>query len=401
MNLASDHVDRAERRARLGQRHFLAVAGSSIEDVADGMVGLHSSDPITPYLSLWARVAGVTPDDIGDALYTRRALIRVHAMRRTLFVVGPGLASTMAAACTNSYVARERAKLVKLVEQQGLAADGAAWVDRVATATVEALRVRGEATAVQLTADVPELALRLSFGSDRTWAGTVGVSTRILFLLATQSRIARGQPVGTWVSGQYRWLPMDSFAADGFGTDDPEEARQELVRRWLATYGPGTTTDVQSWTGWTKGQTMKTLAALEAVEVDPQKGSEQPWWLLADDLTVEDPHQTVSRPWVALLPGLDPTVMGWKQRQWYVGNHAAALFDRNGNAGPTVWANGRIIGGWSQAKGGDVRVQLLEQVSTDVEDAVSARAGQLGDWLGATRITHRFRSPLDIELASG
>jgi len=48
-----------------------------------------------------------------------------------------------------------------------------------------------------------------------------------------------------------------------------------------------------------------------------------------------------------------------------------------------------------------VRVRLLEQVSTDVEDAVSARAGQLGDWLGATRITHRFRSPLDIELASG
>ena len=68
MNLASDHVDWAERRARLGRRHFLAVAGSSIEDVADGMVGLHSSDPITPYLSLWARVAGVTPDDIGDAL---------------------------------------------------------------------------------------------------------------------------------------------------------------------------------------------------------------------------------------------------------------------------------------------------------------------------------------------
>jgi len=181
----------------------------------------------------------------------------------------------------------------------------------------------------------------------------------------------------------------------------PRKHDRKLVRRWLATYGPGTTTDVQWWTGWTKGQTMKTLAALEAVEVDPEKGSEQTWWLLADDLAVEDRHQTVSRPWVALLPGLDPTVMGWKQRQWYVGDHAAVLFDRNGNAGPTVWANGQIIGGWSQAKDGDVRVRLLEQVSTDVEDAVSARAGQLGDWLGATRITHRFRSPLDIELASG
>lgn len=230
------------------------------------MVGLHSSDPISVYLSLWARVSDVTADDVADALYTRRSLIRVHAMRRTLFVVSPGLASTMSAACTTSYVAQERTKLVRLAEQQGLATDGGPWVERVAAATVDALRARGEATAVQLTADVPELALRLSYGGQQKWAAAVGVSTRILFLLATEGRIARGRPVGTWVSGQYRWLPMESVAATGFGTGDPAAARQDLLRRWLTCYGPGTTTDVQWWTGWTKGQTVKTLADVGAVE---------------------------------------------------------------------------------------------------------------------------------------
>lgn len=122
--------------------------------------------------------------------------------------------------------------------------------------------------------------------------------------------------------------------------------------------------------------------------------------MLAEDLTAADRQRPDGRPWVALLPGLDPTVMGWKQRQWYVGGHAAALFDGTGNAGPTVWADGRIVGGWSQAKNGDVRVRLLEAVASDVEHAVMLRAGELGDWLGATRITHRFRSPVDIELAS-
>ena len=52
-------------------------------------------------------------------------------------------------------------------------------------------------------------------------------------------------------------------------------------------------------------------------------------------------------PWVALLPGLDSTVMGWKERAWFLGGHQHALFDVNGNAGPTVWCNGRIVGGWA------------------------------------------------------
>lgn len=392
-----DQVDDEERRARLGRRHFLAGSGPSIEAVANGMVGLHSSDPISVYLSLWARVDDVTAEDIADALYVRRALMRVHAMRRTLFVVSPALASTMTAACTNSYVARERTKLVQLVEQQGLAAEGGPWVERVAAATLEALRARGEATAVQLTADVPELALRLSFGTDRKWAGTVGVSTRILFLLATEGRIARGEPMGTWVSGQYRWVPIESLAAEGFGSADPAAARQELLRRWLTSYGPGTTTDMQWWTGWTKGQTVKTLADLGAVKVELRNGT---GWLLAEDVNAHDRPRPGDRGWVALLPGLDPTVMGWKQRQWYAGEHTEALFDRNGNAGATVLADGRIVGGWTQTRDGDVRVRMLEPVASDVEDAVALRVGELRDWLGPTRITHRFRSPLDLDLAS-
>ena len=63
-----------------------------------------------------------------------------------------------------------------------------------------------------------------------------------------------------------------------------------------------------------------------------------------------------------LLPGADPTVMGWKERTCYLGEHAPELFDRNGNAGPTVWANGRVVGGWTQHDDGELVVGLLEPV---------------------------------------
>ena len=35
--------------------------------------------------------------------------------------------------------------------------------------------------------------------------------------------------------------------------------------------------------------------------------------------------------------------MGWRERVWYLGDHAKMLFDTNGNAGPTVWVDGRVM----------------------------------------------------------
>jgi hypothetical protein len=55
-------------------------------------------------------------------------------------------------------------------------------------------------------------------------------------------------------------------------------------------------------------------------------------WLLPDDLD----EVTYDQPWAALLPVLDPTVMGWKSRDFYLGPHREQLFDTRGNAGTTV-----------------------------------------------------------------
>ena len=91
-----------ERRARLGRRHHLARPARSPDDVAEGIVGLHSSDPATVYLSARARVAGFAPTDLEDALYEHRSLVRMLGMRRTMFVVPRDVAGVMDAACTKA-----------------------------------------------------------------------------------------------------------------------------------------------------------------------------------------------------------------------------------------------------------------------------------------------------------
>ena len=86
--------------------------------------------------------------------------------------------------------------------------------------------------------------------------------------------------------------------------------------------------------------------------------------------------------------------MGWTGREWYLGPHKELLFDTAGNAGPTVWCDGRIVGGWRQHDDGDVQLQLLEDVGADARGALDAEADRLTAWFGGIRILPRYPSPL-------
>jgi hypothetical protein len=92
--------------------------------------------------------------------------------------------------------------------------------------------------------------------------------------------------------------------------------------------------------------------------------------------------------------------MGWVGRDWYLGVHGPALFDRSGNPGPTVWVDGRIAGGWAQRADGEVVYRLLEDVGSEAGTAIAAAAARLEKWMGDVRVVPRFRTPLERELTS-
>jgi hypothetical protein len=380
-----------ERRARLARRHFLAP-GSGARDaveLAGGIVGLHATDPATVFLA--ARARGVKGADLERALYEERSVLRMIGMRRTLFVLPLDLAAVVQAACTESILTVSRRRYAKLIEGGGIASDGEAWLDEVGAETLQALQARGEAFASELSADVPLLREKIHFGEGKPWAGSTGMTSWVLFLLAAEGRVVRGRPRGAWTSSQWCWTPAEAWLEEPLPRLEPEAARVELASRWLAAFGPATVTDLKWWTGWTLTQTRAALGAIDAAEVGLDG---EPGLVLPGDLEPEPAPE----PWAAFLPSLDPTVMGWKERGWYLGEHASALFDRNGNAGPTVWWNGRVVGGWAGRKNGEVAFRLLDDVGAEGIRAIEAEAEALGAWLGETKVTPRFATPLAKEL---
>ena len=323
-------------RARLARRHRLAPGhrAGDVVDATRSMVCLHGTDPSTVHLSAWARVEDMTVSDLERALYGER------------------------------------------------------WLSEVSSHVLAALSDGREATSSELREEIPLLEGSIAYGEGKSWGGRVPVGPRVLTTLSAAGRIVRASNDGGWTTSRPRWASTESWLGEE-PSDRPEaEGVAGLVERWLRVFGPGTAADLKWWLGSTVRAVRTALTDLDATEVD--LGDGRTGYLLPDDLEATDPVA----PWAALLPSLDPTTMGWFERDWYLGPHRAQVFDTNGNAGATAWWDGRIVGGWRQSETGEIALQMLEDVGVEGRRALEHQAARLTEWLDGTRLMPRFPSPL-------
>ena len=378
------HVDDDERRARIARRHGIVPGKRYADPVAatEAMTVLHATEPATVYLSLQARVDGLTVDDVDRALYQDRSLVKQLAMRRTVFVFPRDLLPAAWGSTSARVAAQLRPRLAKDVEAGGLAEDGAAWVDRACAAVLARLADGSELSAKALREQLPELEGRIdvrrrqglrrqrrdvaagAHPARRGGAASPAVATAATG--ASRARSGRPWPPGwaTYPSRGPRPRAGPSWCAAGCGPSAPAP--------------PPTSSGGSVARSASSSRPWPTSAPSRSASTTGSTG-----WLLPDDL---DPV-TFDEPWVALLPVLDPTVMGWKSRGFYLHpEHVPHLFDSNGNAGTTAWVDGRVVGCWVQDAAGVVEVRYVEQVPKAAQRALAVEAERLTAWLDGVRV---------------
>jgi hypothetical protein len=388
-----------QRRRAIVRRHHLGGDAESPEAVTQAMIALHATDPASVYLSVLARSAGSTLADVSDAMYERRSLVRWMAMRRTLFLFPRADVPVVQAAVSTPLAAMLRRRLISQLERNGgeppITGDVGAWLADLEVRVEDALRARGTATGAQLSTDEPALRTAIPAGapSDRPQ----NVTSALLTLMSAEGRIVRSTPTGSWTSRHHRWELVENWWPAGLPELGTEEPQRALAQRWLARFGPATVEDLQWWTGWNKSTVRRALSSLPVEEVDLHGET----GIALNALDDESGDHAPATPVAALLPSLDPTPMGWKYRDWFLGIDQHHVFDHNGNIGPTLWWDGEIIGSWGITPAGELRTAVLADRGAAAGTAVQDAAARIHDRLRGAVVTPAIRIPLERSLVQG
>jgi hypothetical protein len=359
---------------------------SSAEEVVGAMTVLHATEAASVHLAVAAR-SDRSVADVERALYDDRSVVKQLAMRRTLFVFPRSLLPAALASSSARVAVTERARHAGMLEKAGHTDDGVTWL-REAEAAFLAVLADGQArTTADVRAETPDFDVLVDPAPGKSYSSPTPVAPWIMTHLAADGLLVRGRNAGHWRINKPTWTLMETWLGEVPSRPSPDEGYAALVAGWLRTFGPGTEDDVQWWLGDTKGVVRRALADLGAVAVSLDSGAVG--WVLPDDVEEVSPVA----PWAALLPVLDPTVMGWKGRDFYLGPHREQLFDRAGNAGTTAWVDGRIVGCWVQDEEGVVSVRLLEPVPSAAREALDAEAQRLTTWLDGERVNSVIRPP--------
>lgn len=361
------------------------------------LLALHSTDPASPYLSVLARSRTTRLSDVWEAMYVERMLVRWLAMRRTLFVFDRADNPLVQAAVSTPLAATLRTRLVSRVRRAGteppIDGDPAQWLDDVADAAETTLQQLGTATGAELSRAEPRLSTRLlpSAPSDQPQ----NLTSTLLAMMSAQGRLVRAVPGGSWTVRSHRWEPVDTWWPDGLATPDVTAAQRDWARRWLEAFGPATLEDLQWWTGWTKTAVRNAIESmpLEDVDLHGLPGVALRGTLEADLAAAQD-----DPPVATLLPALDPTPMGWKQRDWFMGVDRTLVFDRNGNLGPTIWWDGQLVGAWAMSSGGQIRTAIPGDHGSEALTAIATAAADLEPRLEGAVVTPVFPTPLERSL---
>lgn len=383
------HISDEQRRIRLARRHGVHPDHRHPDAVAAtrAMTALHATDPPTVHLSLAARVDGLGVGDVEAALYDDRVLVKQLAMRRTLFAFTRDLLPATLASASARVAETQLRRVAAGAANAGIATDGVAWVEDALLAVLDAFSDGEELDAATVRARVPVAATTLMWGSGR-WGQELAVGPQLLLVLGARGVLVRGRNNGHWRISRPRWTPMRTWLGEQPAGADEASGYAALVRRWLHTFGPGTETDLVWWLGSTKTAARRALAAVDAVPVSLDSG-ETGWVLPGDDA----PAPEVA-PWAALLPALDPTTMGWKQRGHYLDpDDVPYLFDSVGNGGTTAWWNGRVVGCWVQDPDARVRVVPRGDPGAEARRALDAEAERLTAFFAGDVVNSVYASP--------
>ncbi|HLE98485.1 MAG TPA: winged helix DNA-binding domain-containing protein [Gaiellaceae bacterium] len=328
-------------RATLARQLLLESERLSPPVVIERLVGMQAQWPSAPYVGIWTRTTGFRRTTLEREL-VRGTVVKASVMRQTLHLVTRRDYALLRAALSETNYPEQTEIAKRLAPSvRALAADGPV---RSADALAHLEREHG-LTGIE---------------ARRAWRGA---RVRAHLLHHHETALWNARPEGRFVALEE---PEEQV---------PVEARAEMLRRYLAAFGPATTTDVRTWAMMRMTEITPALERLELRRFRDERGRE-----LLDVPRAPLPDAATPAP-VRFLPKWDNVLLAFADRTRVLPEeHRKTVIRMNGDVAQTFLVDGFVAGTW-RVENGRVVTEPFAPLSRSVRREVDAEAARLEGFL--------------------
>ncbi|MGW4662681.1 winged helix DNA-binding domain-containing protein [Streptosporangium sandarakinum] len=350
---------RALNRALLHRQFLVRRTGRTALEVIGHLVAMQAQEPNWPYVGLWSRIDGFTQTRLSDLL-EERAVVRSALLRSTQHLavaddfrrLRPVLQPVLDRTASTPYFRRVSEGL----DTDGLTADGARILAGRTLPRRELARL---------------LALRHPGREGKVLAGEVELRTPLVHTPET----------GTWGRWGTRAAISVTRAEDWLAAPMEPATAQDLVRRYLAAYGPASVMDMQAWSGLTRLREVIHVIRGELHRYRDAEGRE-----LFDLETAPEPPDPDTAVPVRFLPAFDNLLLGHADRTRVISDaDRKRVMPGAAMVLPTFLVDGFVHGSWS-LKDDTLRLVPFRPLRPAEMSAVTEEAERMLPFLGVRNV---------------
>jgi hypothetical protein len=328
-------------RATLARQLLLERKRLGPGRVIEHLVGMQAQSAQAPYVGIWTRTESFRRASL-ERLLVRGDVIRSRVMRQTLHVVTRRDYGLIRAAMSTMNFPWESASAKRLAPK------------------IRALAADGGVTAAEAY-EYLERELGLT-GREARYAWQYG---------RVAGHVAHHHEDALWAGRQTgRFVALDEPE-----THDPVEARAEMMRRYLAAFGPASRRDM---TAWSMQHAPEIALALERLELRRFRDEQGRELLDVPRAPLPDPD-TPAPP--RFLPTWDAILLVHARRTGVLPEeHRPKVFSvRNPHSSPTFLVDGRVAGTWKHEKGA-IRLEPFGRLDASARRELRSEADRLAEF---------------------
>ena len=328
-------------RATLARQLLLKRKRLSPAAMIEHLVGMQAQSPQAPYIGIWTRATSFRRASL-ERLLVQRGVLRATMLRLTLHFVTPRDYAVIRSALSERNFPWESAGAKRLAP------------------SMRALAAGGSVTADEALAYLEQE------------HGLTGIEARRAWRNARVAGHVLHHPDAALWQGQNN----GRFAAiDEPDAHDPLEARAEMLRRYLAAFGPASRRDMVAWSMMRVPAIQRALDVLELRRFRDENGVE-----LFDVPGAPLPDAEVPAP-VRFLPKWDNVLLAFADRTRVLPEeYRKTVIKMNGDVAQTFLVDGFVAGTW-RVEEERIVVEPFEPLSRAVRAEVEDEAARLRAWL--------------------